>query len=130
MANLRRTKTLRQKAPLKRTGSLPAKRSRPPRVSPDRKLLHGEAYKAAVNAMWERQNGLCAICGKWMTPEAAQFDHERSRGMGGAFRDDAILHPDGRWKSAAVHGVCNSLKGSRTYEWNGSNTEYKEKARA
>lgn len=62
--------------------------------------------------MWERQGGLCAICGHLLRIEQATFDHSRPRGMGAAFRDDR-LEVDGKPINAAVHGFCNSQRGSK-----------------
>lgn len=68
-------------------------------------------YRARTAAMAERQNGLCALCGLWMGDDVT-FDHERSRGMAGGFREDRI-EIAGRWVNAAVHFRCNGNKGSR-----------------
>lgn len=70
-----------------------------------------DEYHRRTMAMCERQDGRCALCGGFMGNDVT-FDHERSRGMGGGFRDDRI-EVDGRWQNAAVHFRCNSLKGSR-----------------
>lgn len=72
-------------------------------------------YKGRTLAMHIRQKGLCAICGKWM--ETPTFDHECSRS--GGKRDDRIL-VDGNPKNAAVHDLCNRLKGSKRYKWQGN----------
>jgi hypothetical protein len=69
-------------------------------------------YRKRVLMMWERQGGLCAICGHLLRIEQATFDHERPRGLGGGFRDDRI-ELDGKPVNAAVHGFCNSQRGSK-----------------
>lgn len=69
-------------------------------------------YRKRVELMHERQMGLCAICGRPLRLEQATFDHERPRGLGGGFRDDRLT-VDGVPINAAVHGLCNSIRGSR-----------------
>jgi hypothetical protein len=59
-----------------------------------------------------RQQGLCILCGRGMDEEDATFEHERSRGGGGAFRDDRIVDDQGHMMNGAAHGRCNSDKGS------------------
>jgi hypothetical protein len=61
--------------------------------------------------MAERQGWLCGLCGLLMSKETVTFDHEFGRGMGGARREDRI-EIDGRRINAAVHFLCNGLKGS------------------
>lgn len=69
-------------------------------------------------AMVIRQGNLCCLCGRYLSPENATFDHEDGRGMGGAKRDDRIVLPDGRWINGAAHWLCNSNKGSRFVDYN------------
>lgn len=69
-------------------------------------------YKRRVEAMWERQECRCALCGKYLRLDEATFDHQDGRGMGGARRDDRI-EVNGVPLNAAVHGLCNAQKGSR-----------------
>jgi len=73
-------------------------------------------YKARTVEMWERQEGLCAICGLWIELRLATFEHQDGRGNGGGFRDDRTTI-DGEWHNAAVHGHCNTEKGSKRYQW-------------
>jgi hypothetical protein len=68
-------------------------------------------YRSRTETMWLRQEGLCGICGLPMRIEEATFDHENGRGHGGGHRDDRI-EVNGVWQNAAVHGMCNVLKGS------------------
>jgi hypothetical protein len=68
-------------------------------------------YRHRVQVMHERQGGLCAICWRPLRLEQATFDHENGRGMGGGKRDDRIV-VDGQLQNAAVHGLCNSNRGS------------------
>ena len=82
-----------------------------------RKTALGRAeYRRRTIAMAERQAWRCGLCGLAMTPETATFDHQWGRGMGGARRDDRILL-DGRRFNAAVHYICNGMKGSRVQEY-------------
>ena len=69
-------------------------------------------YKRRVEQMWDRQGCRCALCGKYLRLDDATFDHERPRGMGSAFTDDRI-EVNGIPQNAAVHGLCNSARGSR-----------------
>lgn len=73
-------------------------------------------YKARTVEMWERQNGICPICGNWIELRFATFDHQAGRGQGGGKRDDRILI-EGEWQNAAVHYICNQKKGSQQYRW-------------
>lgn len=73
-------------------------------------------YKRRVELMWDRQACLCALCGKYLRLDEATFDHQDGRGMGGARRDDRI-EVNGIPLNAAVHGLCNTQKGSRCVEY-------------
>jgi hypothetical protein len=73
-------------------------------------------YHRRLTEMYERQDGLCAICGCWMAPEQATFEHEAGRGSGGGHRDDRS-EVDGHWQNAALDWGCNVAKGSRRYHW-------------
>lgn len=68
-------------------------------------------YCRRTEAMWERQRGLCSICGLPMRIEEATFEHDDGRGHGGGHRDDRI-EVDGEPKNSAAHGICNVRKGS------------------
>lgn len=84
-----------------------------------------DEYAQRTRHMWEWQNKLCGLqiseqCkakkGRLALADT-QFDHEVSRGMGGAKRDDRIM-VDGVRKNRAVCAWCNSLKGSRRMPYN------------
>jgi hypothetical protein len=45
------------------------------------------------------------------TSAEATFEHQRRRGMGGAFRDDRIIDGEGNWMNSAAHWVCNKIRG-------------------
>jgi hypothetical protein len=54
------------------------------------------------------QNGKCAICGLLIDDfREATADHIEVRGMGAAWRDDSYDN------IRAVHGACNTERGSR-----------------
>ena len=72
------------------------------------------AYYLRTRHMAERQNQLCALCGKFMCD--VTFEHQEGRGMGSGFRDDRI-EIDGKWFNAAAHSLCNRVKGSRRFHW-------------
>lgn len=76
-------------------------------------------YKARTTEMWLRQEGLCAICGKWVDQNAAESDHQDGRGYNGGHRDDRIVDENGNWRNAAVCHICNSEKASKRYHWVG-----------
>jgi hypothetical protein len=73
------------------------------------------AYKYRLSVMCDRQYGLCAICGLWMSDPT--FDHESGRGHGGGMRNDAIVDAEGNWVNAAVDLRCNVQKSSKRYHW-------------
>lgn len=75
-------------------------------------------YKRRTLAMLERQKGLCCICGRPLPPSEATFEHEHCRGAGGAWRDDRLELPGGRWINGACHWICNSIKGSTLGHYN------------
>ena len=60
-----------------------------------------------IDIAWDVQDGDCAICGMPLKRSEATWDHIEPRGMGGGRRDDR------QHNIAAVHGRCNSEKGSQ-----------------
>ena len=68
-------------------------------------------YKRRVKVMWERQDRRCCLCGRPLALGNATFEHQRRRGMGSAWRQDAILDSEGREINGAAHWVCNGEKG-------------------
>jgi hypothetical protein len=69
-------------------------------------------YLRRLEIMLSRQGRMCSLCGKRIRSlHDATFEHERRRGMGGAFRNDAIYNSRGEWMNGAAHWVCNSEKG-------------------
>lgn len=74
-------------------------------------VLGRRLYKNRVQEMVQRQNYRCSICNKRLSPSEATFEHQRRRGMGGAFRDDRIIDGEGNWMNSAAHWVCNSKRG-------------------
>jgi hypothetical protein len=75
-------------------------------------------YGQRLEQMIMRQHGYCCLCGEWLRPMDATFDHEDGRGMGGARRDDRIVLPNGTWINGAAHEWCNNEKGSRRIAYN------------
>ena len=67
-------------------------------------------YKRRVAEMLQRQNFRCCLCGRRLSLANATFEHQRRRGAGSAFRDDAIER-DGHPVNGAAHWICNSEKG-------------------
>lgn len=72
-------------------------------------------YRHRRELMAARQKMLCPLCGKTLIGWHYTTDHEAGRG--GGRRDDRTAFPDGQWMNAAVHGHCNTQKGSRRYAW-------------
>lgn len=63
-------------------------------------------YKRRVEAMLLRQNWRCSLCGKRLSLRDATFEHQRRRGIGAAWRQDAIVDSEGNWiKLGGVLGV-------------------------
>lgn len=73
-------------------------------------------YLYRIAEMMVRQGMVCPLCGGWLSCSDATFEHQAGRGHGGGHRDDRI-EVDGKPQNAAVHGSCNSKKGSRRYHW-------------
>jgi hypothetical protein len=67
-------------------------------------------YAARTEAMRQRQHNLCARCFKQIVDPT--FDHEKSRGMGGASRDDRIFDDFGCWLNGCSCLRCNGKAGS------------------
>lgn len=66
-------------------------------------------YRRRTLAMRTRQNELCRWCGKWMSETDCTFDHEEGRTVG---RRDERIFANGRKQNAALHFICNGLRGS------------------
>lgn len=69
-------------------------------------------YKRRRAYMWERDNGICCICGQWVSESACTFEHFKGRGHGGGHRDDRT-EIDGVPCNGIAHWGCNNLKGSQ-----------------
>ena len=61
--------------------------------------------------MYLRQGGLCSICGIWMQPWDATFEHSDGRGAGAGHRDDRI-EKNGLPYNSVAHAPCHANKGS------------------
>lgn len=68
-------------------------------------------YKRRIEEMVRRQNFRCCLCGKRLSFAGATFEHQRRRGMGSAFRQDAIIDGEGREINGAAHWICNVERG-------------------
>ncbi len=66
--------------------------------------------------MWQRQSGLCSLCGKPMSLVDATFEHARPSGMGSGSKDDRIEDEHGKPINSAAHRKCNNAKGSRHFQ--------------
>ncbi len=74
-------------------------------------------YTKRTIAMLVRQRGLCCLCGLYLSPDEATFEHQDGRGMNGSHRDDRI-EKDGKPYNGAAHGRCNVEKGSKRINYN------------
>jgi hypothetical protein len=68
-------------------------------------------YQARTEAMRMRQHNICAR-GPHLIYEPT-FDHQRSRGGGGGFRDDRIVDDNGNMLNGCSCLKCNGKAGSR-----------------
>ena len=69
-------------------------------------------YLRRLEIMLTRQSYRCCLCGERIkSKQDATFEHQRRRGMGGAFRDDRIYDGDGLMINGAAHWVCNRERG-------------------
>jgi hypothetical protein len=68
-----------------------------------------DEYQRRKRVAWEEQKGICAICHLRLNWADTTVDHIKVRGMGGGSRDDR------QFNIAAVHGICNSQRGSQTH---------------
>jgi len=73
--------------------------------------------------MWDRDLGICCVCGEHVDKDEATFEHWHGRGMGGGKRDDRTTK-DGKPYNGVAHEWCNSLKASTPIEkWREMNGE-------
>ena len=68
-------------------------------------------YKRRVSVMLERQGRKCCLCNRRLSLAEATFEHQRRRGMGAAWRQDAIVDAEGNWINGAAHWNCNVARG-------------------
>lgn len=66
-----------------------------------------DEYIRRKRVAWESQGKICPLCNQKLAWKDSTVDHKLPRGMGGGSRDDR------QGNIQAVHGLCNSLKGSR-----------------
>lgn len=71
-----------------------------------------DEYERRKTVMWERQFGLCCLCGGRLLRSEAVFEHQDGRGHGGGNRDDRT-EIDGKPYNGVAHVICNSQKGSK-----------------
>lgn len=58
-----------------------------------RKTPAGNAeYRRRRESAWERDKGICVLCGQWLAKEIATAEHIIPRGMGGATRGFAVRY--------------------------------------
>jgi hypothetical protein len=87
----------------------PAKpRRRGPRGG--RKIAGKAEYKRLREFVWDRDRGICCLCGEFVPLESATYEHLNGRGMGGSKRDD---RPE---RCGVAHWGGNNAKGSMTHQ--------------
>lgn len=109
---------------------MPAKRDRPRRVGAKKAqpavIRHEDGREICTNThagrkeyrtrrdyMWDRDEGICCICGTYVEKDESTFEHWMGRGMNGGHRDDRC-DVDGKRNNGIAHGHCNTLKASMT----------------
>jgi hypothetical protein len=71
-------------------------------------------YQSRIEHMRLRQHNICARGNHPIVDPT--FDHERSRGGHGGFRDDRVENEAGKWMNGCSCCLCNGLAGSRPFE--------------
>ena len=111
LRNINRASKKRKKTAQKRTQRQPIsvaqqERQRDFQTSADRRAIRKGKFVESIDriVVWERDNGLCGICGKWVTFESFTIDHIIPFSRGG-------LHCYNNVQIA--HSKCNNRKGSR-----------------
>lgn len=66
-----------------------------------------DEYLRRKRVAWEAQKKICPLCSQPLRWADATVDHINPRKMGGSARDDRQENVQ------AVHGLCNTAKGSR-----------------
>jgi 5-methylcytosine-specific restriction endonuclease McrA len=88
----------------------PAKRRKPSVVKRGLREIVGKAeYQRRREFVWDRDRGICCLCGHFVALESATMEHLNGRGMGGSKRDD---------RPEACGIACwggNNAKGSQSY---------------
>lgn len=69
-----------------------------------------EEYERRTLFMYHRDKMLCCLCGRFIPLGLLTFEHKRSRGVGGGFRDDRVE------LNGVSHFLGNRTKGSMSYE--------------
>jgi hypothetical protein len=67
------------------------------------KMCHYESLKVPLAAVWERDNGICHLCGNYVHYEQASRDHLIPKFNGGPTTFDNV---------ALAHKKCNSKRGT------------------
>ena len=62
-------------------------------------------YKRRRDVMYDRDNGVCCVCGRFIPKGQETFEHKNGRGLGGNRRDDRIS------MNGVSHWLCNSKRG-------------------
>jgi 5-methylcytosine-specific restriction endonuclease McrA len=65
-----------------------------------------DLYQERKRTAWEKQGRTCGICHKPLAWKDSMVDHKRPRSVG---------HDDRQENLAAVHALCNSVKGSQQH---------------
>jgi hypothetical protein len=86
----------------------PPKRSKPVVRKGGREVVGKVEFKRRREQAWDRDRGICILCGLFVALEEATAEHIETRGMGGGKRDDRLPN------LAVSHWGGNNARGSQS----------------
>lgn len=75
-----------------------------------REIVPKAEYQRRREQAWDRDRGICCLCGLFVPLEQATAEHIIPRGMGGGKRDDRLSN------LGVSHWACNNFRGSMSFE--------------
>jgi len=88
----------------------PGKRHKPIARKGGREIVGKAEYQRRREQAWDRDRGICCLCGLFVPLAEATAEHIIPRGMGGGKRDDRLSN------LAVSHLMGNNSRGSRSME--------------
>ena len=76
----------------------------------DKSRAGREEYRRRREAVWDRDRGICCLCGRFVPLESCTLEHLNGRGMNGSKRDDRLE------ACGVAHLWGNNAKGGMTHE--------------